>query len=64
MHWAAAAPDRAWMAERDRGGGWRERHLCRGAGAGCGAIGQALLDRGLSADRPLLILSGNSSTMR
>ena len=58
-HWAKVAPDRVFMAERDAGGGWRtigygelltlSRH-----------IASALLARGLSAERPLLILSGNS----
>src|SRR5665213_63239 len=58
VHWAAAAPQRIFMAERDTGGAWRrmtygetlERVRC---------IGAALLGRGLSAERPLLILSGN-----
>ena len=58
VHWAAAAPQRVFMAERDAGGAWRrmtygetlERVRC---------IGAALLGRGLSAERPLLILSGN-----
>ena len=58
-HWAEVAPDRVFMAERDADRGWRtisyaellevSRH-----------IASALLARGLSADRPLLILSGNS----
>ena len=58
-HWASAAPDRVFMAEREAGGGWRQitytqlltssRH-----------IGSALLSRGLSVERPVVILSGNS----
>jgi feruloyl-CoA synthase len=58
-HWASVAPDRVFMAERDARGGWRKvtyvellalsRH-----------IASAWLSRGLSAERPLLILSGNS----
>ena len=61
--WARADPDRVLVAERagsEAGGGeWR---ICRygGAVAGAGRIGQALLDRGLGPDRPLLVLSGNS----
>lgn len=57
--WAAATPDQVWMAQRDRGGDWRRitygqmREQVR-------AIGQWLLDLGLSQDRPLMILSGNS----
>ena len=59
QHWAAAEPNRVFMAERNKSGGWREityaellvssRH-----------IASALLVRGLSAERPVVILSGNS----
>ena len=58
-HWARAAPDRIFMAERDGGRGWRQityaelltssRHIASG-----------LLARGLSAEKPVVILSGNS----
>lgn len=58
-HWAEAEPSRIFMAERDAGGGWRQityaqlltatRHLA-----------SALLARGLSAEKPIVILSGNS----
>jgi len=58
-HWATAAPDRIFMAERDGGRGWRQityaelltlsRHIASG-----------LLARGLSAEKPVVILSGNS----
>ena len=58
-HWAEAEPNRVFMAERNGSGGWREityaelltssRH-----------IASALLARGLSAERPVVILSGNS----
>jgi len=41
------------------GGGWRTVTYGQ-AVAAAGAIGQALLDRGLGPGRPLLILSGNS----
>jgi feruloyl-CoA synthase len=57
QHWATVAPDRVLLASRD-GEGWRKvtyREVLNAAGA----IGQALLDRGLSATRPVLILSGN-----
>jgi feruloyl-CoA synthase len=57
VHWAEVAPDRTLLA-------WRE-----GASFACltyaealtrvRSIAQALLDRGLSAERPLAILSGN-----
>src|SRR5947209_2649582 len=58
-HWASAQPNRIFMAERDGAGGWRQitysklltssRHIASG-----------LLARGLSAEKPLVILSGNS----
>lgn len=58
-HWAKVVPDRTWMAERGSDGNWRrvsygELH-CH-----IRAIGQALLDMGLTVARPLAILSGNS----
>lgn len=58
-HWARAEPDRIFMAERNAARGWRQityaelltssRH-----------IASALLARGLSAEKPIVILSGNS----
>ncbi|QDW41116.1 feruloyl-CoA synthase [Bradyrhizobium sp. KBS0727] len=58
-HWANAEPNRVFMAERNAARGWRQvtyaelltssRH-----------IASALLARGLSAERPIVILSGNS----
>jgi feruloyl-CoA synthase len=58
-HWAKAEPGRIFMAEREGGEGWRQityaellissRHIASG-----------LLARGLSAERPVVILSGNS----
>jgi feruloyl-CoA synthase len=57
-HWAAEAPDRTFMAKRASGGDWR-RLTYRAAREGARAIGQALLNRGLSAERPIAILSGN-----
>ena len=58
-HWANAEPHRVFMAERNAARGWRQityaelltssRH-----------IASALLARGLSAERPIVILSGNS----
>lgn len=58
-HWASIAPDRLWLAERDAAGDWQGVTYGELAGH-VRAIGQGLLDLGLSADRPLLILSGNS----
>ena len=58
-HWATEAADRAFLAERDGSGGWR-RLTFGDALVRTRALAQALLDRGLSAGRPLAILSGNS----
>jgi feruloyl-CoA synthase len=60
MDWAGRAPERVWMAERGESGAWRETTYAEGARAIAG-IGAALLARGLSAERPVLILSGNST---
>ena len=56
--WAAESPDRTFLAERDAAGGWR-RVSYREALAIVRSLAQAMLSRGLSAARPLLILSGN-----
>ena len=58
VHWAAAAPDRTFMAERAADGDWRRISYGETLAA-VRAIGQALIARGLSPDRPLAILSGN-----
>jgi feruloyl-CoA synthase len=55
---AAAAPDRLWMAERDSQGGWRKVSYGEAYRA-ARTIGAGLLRRGLSAERPVMILSGN-----
>src|SRR6201995_1897012 len=57
--WARVDPGRVLVAEREGAGDWR---ICRygNAVAAADSIGQALLDRGLGPDRPLLILSANS----
>src|SRR5690554_70341 len=59
IHWASVAPDRIWMADRAGAGPWREVRY----GAALDKvrrIGQFLLSAGLSAERPLIILSENS----
>ena len=57
--WARQDPGHVLIAERDRDGDWRE--LTYGdAEQGALAVGQGLLDLGLNADRPLVVLSGNS----
>lgn len=58
-HFAETAPDRVFMAERNGEGGWRRisyAEMLRAAQT----IASALIARGLSADRPVMILSGNS----
>ena len=57
--WAAAAPDRLFLAERDHSGGWREVNY-GGAHRVVDSLSQALLDRGLHATRPLALLSEKS----
>jgi feruloyl-CoA synthase len=58
-HWAAEAPERAFLAERSPNGGWRT--LTYGQALDLTMrIGSWLLAHGASAERPLLILSGNS----
>src|ERR1700687_2872394 len=57
-HWVKERPNCIFMAQRDTGGAWQQvtsaellsssRH-----------IGSALLARGLSAEKPIVILSGN-----
>ncbi len=59
LHWAEAAPNRIFMAERDPGGGWRQITYAELL-ASSRHIASSLLARDLSAERPVLILSGNS----
>src|SRR5580700_3425527 len=57
-HWAMHAPDRIFLAERDRDGEWRTATYAQ-IRASARSVAQALLGRPLSADRPIAILSGN-----
>ena len=63
VHWVQAAPDRTFMARRAKNadgstGDWR--HVTYGEALDSARrIGQALLDRGLGARRPVAILSEN-----
>ena len=59
LHWAAVAPERTLVARRIDGGDWR-RVSYGDALANARAVAQALVDHGLSAERPLAILSENS----
>lgn len=59
VDWAARQPEKPLYAERAPSGDWR--YLTFGdALAGARALGEALLDAGLTPERPLAILSGNS----
>jgi feruloyl-CoA synthase len=58
VHWAQAAPDRAFMAQRDAGDGWRTVTYAQTLDL-VRRIGTALLRRAISPERPLVILSGN-----
>src|SRR6266704_2476914 len=58
-HWAKVEPNRIFMAERAASGGWRQITYAQLLGT-TRHIASALLARGLSADRPIVILSGNS----
>ena len=58
-HWAEAEPNRIFMAERDAGPGWRQITYAQLLDISR-RIASALLSRGLSAEKPIVILSGNS----
>ena len=63
QHWAATAPDRTFMARRVKqadgsSGDWRHVSYAE-AWASARAIAQGLINRGLSAERPVVILSEN-----
>jgi feruloyl-CoA synthase len=57
-HWARAAPDRVFLAERQRGV-WRRVSYAE-ARDFARRVAQGIIDRGLSPERPIAILSGNS----
>jgi feruloyl-CoA synthase len=57
-HWAKAAPDRVFLAQRDASGAWRTLSYAQVL-AQTRRIGAALLRRGLSPERPIAIISGN-----
>jgi len=58
-HWAEHAGHRTFLAERGENGEW-QRLSYADTLARVRSVAQALLDRGLSQDRPVAILSGNS----
>src|SRR6266481_2371914 len=58
-HWAKAEPNRVFMAERGADPGWRQITYAQLL-ASSRCIASALLSRDLSAEKPIVILSGNS----
>src|SRR5436189_4051613 len=56
--WAREAPDRTFLAERE-GNGWRKVSFSEALEL-ARRIGQGLLDHGLDASKPVVILSDNS----
>ncbi|MGV8833929.1 MAG: feruloyl-CoA synthase [Devosia sp.] len=56
--WANERPDMIFLADRGPDGAWRRVTYAQ-AHASVQALATALLEAGLNADRPLLILSGN-----
>ena len=58
VQWSDRAPERVFLAERNPAGSWRKVTYREAYGA-VRRIGQALLDRGLDAERPVAILSDN-----
>ena len=58
VHWAKAAPDRVFLAQRDTTGAWRTMTYAQTLAA-VSAIAASLLQRDLWPERPIAILSGN-----
>jgi feruloyl-CoA synthase len=57
-HWAKTAPERIFLAQRDGQGNWRKLTYAQVL-SDVRRIGAALLRRGLSPDKPIVVLSGN-----
>ena len=57
-YWAERAPERALFAQRAKAGGWRTLNY-RDALVRARRVGQFLIEKELSAERPLAVLSGN-----
>jgi feruloyl-CoA synthase len=57
-HWAAKTSDRVFLARRDSRGGWRTKTYAE-ARAEARSVAQAFLNRPLSSERPIAVLSGN-----
>jgi len=57
-YWAGRAPERVFLAQRSPDGGWRRITYAQ-TRARARRVAAALLGRGLSAERPVAVLSGN-----
>ncbi len=57
-YWAAHTPDALFLAQRDGGGAWQKLSFAE-VREGARRVAQALLERGLSAEKPVVVLSGN-----
>src|SRR3954447_1557497 len=57
-HWAQRAPERVFLAQRAPDGSWRRLTYTQ-ARSRARRVAAALLERRLSAERPLAVLSGN-----
>ena len=57
-HWALRAPERVFLAQRGPDGAWLRLTYAQ-ARSRARRVAAALLERGLSAERPLAVLSGN-----
>ncbi len=57
-HWAKVAPERVFLGQRDAEGRWRTLTYAQVLDQ-VRRIGAALLRRGLSAERPIAVISGN-----
>ena len=60
LHWAEVAPERTLVAKRVRGGDWREVSYGEALRA-ARSVAQALIDLGVSVERPVAILSDNDT---
>ena len=58
-HWAARTPEHIFLAQRGLGGQWQTTNYAQ-ALARVRRLARGLLDNGLSEQKPLIILSGNS----
>jgi feruloyl-CoA synthase len=58
-HWAKAAPERVFLGQRDAEGRWRTLNYAQVL-SDVKRIGAALLRRGLTAEKPIAIISGNN----